>query len=254
MIQIRQRRSIFLLLLLIFGCATILLSLADAQSSTSTSVKTDRSSIVCDTDAQCQNGGVCADPNEIHRHKYCHCAVGFVGARCNSFCPLDCLNGGYCRYQETTEPTRNDRNPDDYTCQCFGLFEGETCEIAYTNCGDGTKCYNGGVCKVESKINGNTGETNTMGRCDCPRGFSGPACEMTADDNITPSYSIPKEIQRNKTAVAFGIVFVVLFLAFCSWYSINFCWVDPLHYDSVATQGAPVSPCETNSPRWRNIV
>jgi hypothetical protein len=161
----------------------------------------------CDNNNQCANGGVCAPPNEIHPNKYCHCAVGFVGLFCDSFCPLPCEHGGYCRYHQTSEPHRlkNDRDPADYVCQCFGLFEGTLCEIPYTNCGDGSKCYNGGVCRHTT---GNGGVQTTF--CDCPSGFEGAACESTADSTASPATStlgqqIERGFQGNKTALVSAI-------------------------------------------------
>ena len=263
MCQRNQRISTIILALWIVCVACSLPLGVRAQESLIVSV-TDRD--LCDNDTQCLNGGVCADPNEQsgHAHRYCHCAVGYVGDRCNSFCPLDCQNGGYCRYQETAEPSRQyekDRNPADYMCHCFGLFEGRHCEIAYMNCGDGTRCYNGGACQQPStqSIGNTVGNARTAAgltphTCDCPVGFGGPTCQTVLD--ILPSSSnvvdqVKEGFQGNKTALICGILFMIIFFAVCSWYCISFCFLeDIVTYESVVV----TDTSNDESPRWRNIV
>ena len=230
-----------------------LLSPLGARAMDQASSVTERNT--CDNDTQCLHGGVCAEPNENHAHQYCHCAVGYVGDRCNSFCPLECQNGGYCRYQQTSEPSRQfekDRNPADYMCQCFGLFEGAFCEIPYMNCGDGTRCYNGGICKLLSN-------DGTSSICECPRGFGGPTCQSAQEVDALPSTrmdNVKEGFQGNKTALVCGILFVVIFFAFCAWYVISFCFVeDTVPYQSVVMMdGTSESRRSNDAPRWRNIV
>lgn len=237
-----------------------------ATESPVTTIITDRD--LCDNDTQCLNGGVCADPNEEtgHAHRYCHCAVGYVGDRCTSFCPLDCQNGGYCRYEETAEPSRQyekDRNPDDYVCHCFGLFEGRYCEIPYMNCGDGTRCYNGGSCQLLQDTAGSNAEKPvgnartaagvTPHTCDCPVGFGGPGCQTVVEQlpSATSGNTVDKAIagfQGNKTALAFGIVFAIVVFAVGSWYCISYCFLENVECYEV------VVASDDEPPRWRNIV
>ena len=227
-----------------------------ALESPATTIITNRD--LCDNDTQCLNGGVCNDPNEEsgHAHRYCHCAVGYVGDRCQSFCPLDCQNGGYCRYQETAEPSRQnekDRNPDDYNCHCFGLFQGRYCEIPYMNCGDGTRCYNGGSCQLQETNpvgNARTAAGATPHTCDCIEGFGGPSCQSVLDVLPSSRSSRTSTIDQNKTALVFGILLAIIIFAVGSWYCISFCFLENVEsYESVTAVDTIDEP-----PRWRNIV
>jgi hypothetical protein len=218
----------------------------------------------CDNNYQCANGGICAPPNESHPNTYCHCAVGFAGVLCDSYCPLQCQHGGYCRYHPMTEPHRfdNDRNPADYICQCFGLFEGALCEIPYTNCGDGSKCYNGGVCRHTT---GNGGVKATF--CDCPSGFGGAACESdvgsTASTAVaTLDQQLERGFQGNKAALVFGILLVVLVCAGGSWYCITHCLIDEEEEKMRSYEAVEITDTDNESEtenisrasKWRNVV
>ncbi|CAB9530517.1 neurogenic locus notch homolog protein [Seminavis robusta] len=236
------------------------------QSSSLLVVQANEMDDTCNNDTQCENGGVCAEPNENHSYKYCHCAVGFAGIRCNSFCPLQCQNGGYCRYHQMSEPrfqVELDRNPDDYVCQCFGLFEGKYCEIPYMNCGDGTKCYNGGTCLFRA---------GAKSVCECPPGFGGEKCQSTvaATDSEQSAASIIDDFERgfhgNKTALVCSILLIIVTCAGLSWYSITYCLLeddddeemkdDSVPYEAVEiTEGTETdTDLDISMPTWRNVV
>jgi hypothetical protein len=138
---------------------------------------------VCASDVQCLNEGRCqlvdhaendndVDGSNLHRH--CVCQTEFGGSRCEKYCPLNCLNGGYCRFDGdmTSWHQRFDDNAQDYACKCLGYFAGTFCEIPYENCSDGRQCFHGGHCQDR------VGESNKRTVCACPGGFKGPSCEV----------------------------------------------------------------------------
>jgi hypothetical protein len=174
---------------------SIFLGLAVALSQQSKSVNAQRHD-VCATDVQCLNEGKCQlvdhaetdksidvdgnvddiDGSNVHRH--CVCQTEFGGSRCEKFCPLNCLNGGYCQFMNGADSKgssqnyheRFDPNPIDYDCECFGYFTGTFCEIPYENCSDGRQCFHGGTC-IAAKNNKRT-------TCACPEGFQGGSCAI----------------------------------------------------------------------------
>jgi hypothetical protein len=147
---------------------------------------------VCASDVQCLNEGKCqlvdhaendsdadvlVDGSNLHRH--CVCQTEFGGSRCEKYCPLSCLNGGYCRFNGdifhgdmTSWHQRFDADSQDYACKCLGYFEGTFCEIPYENCSDGRQCFHGGHCQDRA------GESSNRTVCACPGGFKGPSCEV----------------------------------------------------------------------------
>jgi hypothetical protein len=146
---------------------------------------------VCASDVQCLNEGRCqlvdhslndvggddkGDGSNVHRH--CVCKTEFGGSRCEKFCPLNCLNGGYCRFNTDSDMTnyheRFDANPQDYACQCLGYWAGTFCEIPYENCSDGRQCFHGGTCEDRGKV----GKSKQKTVCTCPEGFKGRSCEV----------------------------------------------------------------------------
>lgn len=219
----------------------------------------------CDYDDHCENGGTCEEADEQHTHKYCHCADGFAGIRCHDFCPKNCQNGSYCRYHEMAEPHRfdKDRDPDDYVCQCFGLFEGDLCEISYMNCGDGTRCYNGGVCRHVEVIEvheDNSETTITEKICDCPPGYGGPTCQGPPDEPTMATrarLSMLPSGRKNKTAVFFGLLFGFVLLSFFSWWLVTYVQrkCAEAGYSAVEVVGDTDETATTQSPQsFRNVV
>lgn len=141
---------------------------------------------VCASDVQCLNEGKCqlvdhaeTDVNidgniDGDQHRHCVCKPEFGGSRCEKFCPLNCLNGGYCRFNSDKSTMsyheRFDANPLDYSCECFGYFKGTFCEIPYENCSDGRQCFHGGQCTAA--------KSKKKTACACPEGFSGGNCAV----------------------------------------------------------------------------
>jgi hypothetical protein len=150
---------------------------------------------VCDADRDCLNEAKCklvhhdgnhgsggGDDGNIYLHRHCVCPPEFGGSRCEKFCPLECLNGGYCRFDGDTARIHQlqfyDTDLDDYMCKCMGYFTGTLCEIPYENCLEGRQCFHGGRCQDEDQDEDTSGKSNKNTVCACPEGFNGPSCEV----------------------------------------------------------------------------
>jgi len=71
---------------------------------------------------------------------------------------VPCQNDGVC----TSEPG------GAYSCECVGIYSGDTCNMWDTNCTTlGDTCQNGGTC----------GPTVFGGECSCPECWSGDRCD-----------------------------------------------------------------------------
>ena len=140
---------------------------------------------LCQADAQCLHGGHCVrtqgavfhNPGEFN---YCSCAESFGGQRCESFCPLQCQNGGICyakgggsstKPEEATAADPEHPFSSDYACKCLGRWTGTVCDVAYENCGNGLQCFNGGTCVLAEGE-----QENDYYECRCPAGYGGPSC------------------------------------------------------------------------------
>jgi len=174
----------------------------------------------CRTDTQCLNNGQCVETDHngtTEMHYHCECQKTFGGSRCENFCPLECLNGGYCRYHDENIINihqQHDTDAADYACKCLGYFTGTLCEIPYENCSDGSKCLNGGQCTGEAK----GGKKKTTATCDCPEGYTaGSSCQIDGsliDETPSPSTSSSKgsvltEIFVPLTTIAFVAALVL---------------------------------------------
>ena len=114
------------------------------------------------------------------------CPESYPHVHCAQPCPLECANEGRCfeskRGTTVTEEFQDGppfmgnqdapylTNPflSDYACHCYGQFTGYLCDIPYTNCGDGTRCFYGGECQPE----------NQREPCKCAAGYLGRFCEV----------------------------------------------------------------------------
>jgi hypothetical protein len=213
---------------------SIFLGLVFVLSLTSKTVIAQRHD-VCATDVQCLNEGKCqfvdhaessldvegnvddTDGSNVHRH--CVCMAEFGGSRCEKFCPLNCLNGGYCRFynnngkdsnSEATMPSyheRFDANPIDYNCECFGYFTGTFCEIPYENCSDGRQCFHGGTCIAAKKSNKKT-------TCACPTGFDGGSCanDMSVS-KVSARGSVSSKSNRHAGPIVAGVLLPMIVAA-----------------------------------------
>ncbi|XP_066933671.1 uncharacterized protein [Clytia hemisphaerica] len=103
----------------------------------------------------CRNQGVCTHDGTIAS---CVCPRRFRGKRCetlNNCDPDPCANGGRCVEL---------KGEGKFQCECLPMYRGALCRkrsFCFTN-----PCRNGGTCRE--------GEEHFV--CDCPKGFSGPAC------------------------------------------------------------------------------
>ncbi|XP_060065626.1 low-density lipoprotein receptor-related protein 1-like [Ylistrum balloti] len=149
----------------------------------------------------CQNGGTC-EPNtnavdDKNSVKYiCTCLPDWSGQRCEQpahSCSGYCQNDGVC-YLDQGKPT----------CNCTGVYGGDTCEtcqckegqgscqngVAICVCGDlwkgnlcdesicDTDCSNGGQCQDCKLDNHHVASCNS---CLCSPGFHGDRCEKSAE-------------------------------------------------------------------------
>lgn len=133
----------------------------------------------CQADTDCLNGGTCetAGNGDISHSnegsfKYCHCLAAYSGLKCQTYCPLECKNGGTCLYQ----PDAHAQSPlfTDYVCQCRNRFKGVLCDIPYEECPDGLQCLNGSQCKVTDDNDDVSAATYA---CECPYTHEGIFCE-----------------------------------------------------------------------------
>lgn len=171
----------------------------------------------CLYDAQCLNGGKCIlhDYGDEGSFLQCQCVQGYNGTRCEHYCPLVCQHGGVCHHSRAARwkgdsPTSELHESSDhlingtvantstvpgihdtdYSCKCMGYFTGKYCEIPYENCPDGSQCWNGGLCQVQ------TGDARIS--CVCPEGYSGQRCENATGARMSvPSGYSPKELSSS---------------------------------------------------------
>jgi hypothetical protein len=141
---------------------------------------------VCQTDAQCLHGGRCQvfKKGQIKSgagddYNFCVCREGYGGQRCESYCPLNCLNGGVCHSKGSGTPN----TVAAYACKCLGHWAGTVCDIPYENCADGTQCYNGGKCRErEEQITANSiSRAVNITFCECPPGYGGLSCQAEVE-------------------------------------------------------------------------
>ncbi|XP_061546314.1 protein eyes shut homolog isoform X4 [Phycodurus eques] len=117
----------------------------------------------------CRNGGSCIDGVTSFS---CLCPVGFRGTRCelhiDECASSPCKNGATCIDQ-----------PGNYFCQCLAPFKGPNCDLL--PCEASNPCENGAFCLEELDE-----DHYPLGcRCRCRRGFTGPRCEINADECIS---------------------------------------------------------------------
>jgi hypothetical protein len=171
-----MRRQVLLVLALLLGVASANDSIAAST---------------CTLDVHCLNGGTCQQDDAVQQ---CRCPDDYGGSRCEQHCPLQCANGGRCYElhpgrESTLESVAGDDTDvlGDFYCDCRGLFTGHLCDIPYANCGDLTRCFNGGACKHSSR----------QDPCDCPDGFGGRFCEIYSlwgGDDETADETVIKDI------------------------------------------------------------
>jgi hypothetical protein len=226
---------------------------------------------VCASDVQCLNEGKCelvdhaetdvnvdgnidGDGSNVHRH--CVCKSEYGGSRCEKYCPLNCLNGGYCRFHNGDGKVASyhehvDHNPQHYSCECFGYFSGTFCEIPYENCADGRQCFHGGQCIAAAKSNQKTA-------CACPEGFQGPSCE--GDLSVVKVGASSSSNRRTGPVVA-G-VFVPMILVALVYGAFVYrrrrkysaLVVEKLDFDVAELVPRGSGPSSGHQQQWRNII
>jgi len=219
-----------------------------SSSSSSTILKIAANS--CVMNQHCMNDGTCVkvededtettttDSNNSNNnngsHRYCVCREGFSGPRCSRYCPLECLNGGYCTMKSTGgvlgiedfDPTYID---SDYVCKCRGHFTGQNCEIPYQNCGNNIRCFHGGKCLLSTNVHtsGEGGDNNNNKKknedseeipvsielpCQCQSGYTGPYCENEVSSEDTKE---EEDVEGFKT-ISKGGRSTIIILIVCS--------------------------------------
>jgi len=177
---------------------------------------------ICQADAQCLHGGHCVrtrEPGAVFHNpaagefNYCLCADGFGGQRCESYCPLQCQNGGICYSKggggtSSSKPEEATADPEHplsstYACKCLGRWTGTVCDVAYENCGNGLQCFNRGTCVLTE------GEQEDDYECSCPSGYGGPSCR---DESLVTEATPPRDalLGISKTGVALLLLAMVV--------------------------------------------
>ncbi|KAL2086989.1 hypothetical protein ACEWY4_018048 [Coilia grayii] len=142
------------------------------------------------TSGPCSNGARCVD---LVNSYLCQCPEGFTGMNCDrssdECAAYPCQNGGTCQ-----------EGPEGYTCACPPGYTGRNCTSPISRC-QHNPCHNGATCH----------ERNNRYVCACVPGYGGRNCQFLLPDHAAQtSGSIPW------TAVASGILLVVLLLAGCA--------------------------------------
>lgn len=116
---------------------------------------------------ECQNGGVCANPQEFFE---CQCPDGFED-------PLCTTNIDECKFHDCQHGTCQD-GINEYTCLCDLGWTGDRCEEDLDEC-LAEPCLNGGTCTQTAEPGNYT--------CECMDQFRGHSCEQlknrTCEDN-----------------------------------------------------------------------
>lgn len=125
------------------------------------------------------------------------------------------------------------------------------------NCGDGQRCYNGGVCRLSAPSESNP---TIKSVCDCPKVFGGPTCQGPEDFESQQFTNEGPGTRRRKPGVVFGILFLVVSLACCSRYVTalycedEYSVVDPDEDDDGYDDDDDDDEISMKMPNWRNIV
>jgi hypothetical protein len=126
---------------------------------------------VCESNEDCKNGGICKiDPRTIgslNPVNHCQCVDRYWGPTCTRYCPIECYNGGICRFKSDVagDEDLNDlaTDPDHFECECP---VGRQCQAPVLACVDDSMCLNGGICIVSS-------DNATAYMCTCAEGYTG---------------------------------------------------------------------------------
>ena len=230
---------------------------------------------LCTTNDQCLHDGVCTTtelPNsddggettapQVVRH--CVCPKGIGGSRCESYCPIQCENGGYCRHvgdglERPSLDRRQDTNPDHYECKCQGRLTGKTCNIPYQNCGHDVQCLHGGQCE------NNSNDETQRPTCSCPPGYGGDSCEIEGFEAPNPNIENDPQLSKPEriSLSMFGSVLALTLLVVGGyWYrrrKLQLQMSISKNIHSTEIEQVPIlrradSFDVTTQPRWKNIV
>ena len=132
------------------------------------------------------------------------------------------------------------------------------------NCGDGQRCYNGGICHLQEIIDvheDNSETATTKSFCDCPPEYGGPSCQTVKSVDSVPAARDDAEAEaiagsegEGKGSLVFAILIFTLFFTCCSWVTFNKCRKDEVDYSVVAVATVDDESGDKSTPRWRNIV
>jgi hypothetical protein len=151
---------------------------------------------VCQTNADCQNGGICVtDPDGISVNR-CDCTSSYTGNACEIDCGVLCYNDAECLVdiQEHVEMGFGD---SEFSCKCKDGWQGFLCSIRVETCPDGLECLNGGDC-IEID--------NGSYRCDCPVGYDGQNCTALIEETTNPpSIATSNEDSTGCSVCGFGL-------------------------------------------------
>ena len=207
---------------------------------------------VCHTNAQCLHGGYCRGTGEIGTFTFCECVLGYGGARCEDFCPLQCQHGGVCHSISSSALSDH----ATFQCKCRGHWDGERCSIPYVNCENGSQCFNGGTCAL-----GTDAYNRTFDRCECPELFTGLACDTHVKDSTSGnSGGDPPRLfnagdfrwEDNIASVSLGTASIGLMLGLLIFTRI---WPrEQRESQEEAHPGVQYSTVELPVERYRNIV
>jgi hypothetical protein len=217
---------------------------------------------MCRTDAQCLHGGTCVvfKPGQIKsavddEYNYCSCLEGYGGHRCESNCPLQCMNGGLCHPKSAYFGTVKLHDTNPYVCQCLGHYTGMLCDIPYENCADGSQCYYGGTCRERQ-------EAITVYYCECPSSRGGVSCQNEVTEIETNSDIQP---QRNTIKLQIKYVPLAIVLVIVSFFGIGLVLMrrrrrrNERRYHAIQLSedhqsGIETRQLRTKQEKWRNIV
>ncbi|XP_062392535.1 delta-like protein A [Sardina pilchardus] len=142
------------------------------------------------TSAPCSNGARCVD---LVNSYLCQCPEGFTGMNCDrssdECAAYPCQNGGTCQ-----------EGPEGYSCVCPPGYTGRNCTSPISRC-QHSPCHNGATCH----------ERNNRYVCACVPGYGGRNCQF-----LLPDHAAQMAGHIPWTAVASGILLVVLLLAGCA--------------------------------------
>jgi hypothetical protein len=135
---------------------------------------------VCESNADCKNGGICVTGSDNATVSRCDCTSFYTGALCETECGVLCYNDAECII-DVEEHADLDIGDSDFRCSCKEGWQGFLCTIKAVSCPNGLECLHGGTCQEIG---------NGLYECECPDGYNGNSCENEVEvptPTVTPS-------------------------------------------------------------------